>query len=179
MKNSCWYVDLQSVSHIGGHLEFLKFLNGDRVAPGGLSIWTLQRPFKDSKSTENNYSSCMGCHLTLNVPFAGTDTGVGAAKADSTYLFVPVAVELVELLDHMGNSRAISYQYLVHRISVTVQWGNAVSVAGLSGWPIGGVDRILVLHYYYYTTILTFNLYTIFIIMFVVVIIVIVFVDCY
>ena len=32
-----------SVSYLGGHLEFLKFLNGDRVAPGGLSIWTLQR----------------------------------------------------------------------------------------------------------------------------------------
>ena len=43
MKNSCLYVDLQvSVSHLGGHLEFLKFLIGDRVAPGGLWIWTLQ-----------------------------------------------------------------------------------------------------------------------------------------
>ena len=39
MKNSCRYVDLQvSVSHLGCHLEFLKFLYGNRVAPGGFNL---------------------------------------------------------------------------------------------------------------------------------------------
>ena len=46
-------------------------------------------------------AACIDIFAPSNVPFAVTDTDVGAAKADSTYLFVPVDVDLKEVLDHM------------------------------------------------------------------------------
>ena len=147
-------------ARVPSRLEPSGLLRSDRKRPDGMSIipWSSGRLLVWD-------ATCCDTFATSNLHLAVTDPGAVAARAenvkiskyahlDSSYLFIPVAIEtcgtfgpeakkfLQDLRRRLKRATLEdkAHQYLVQRISVAVQRGNAASVLGSMGDQLGGLE---------------------------------------